>query len=41
MVDHSIFRIHRGALGMKNIAGNPARQIFHPLDSSKAGNRGY
>jgi hypothetical protein len=35
MVDHSIFRIDRGALGMINIAGDPGPQIFHPHDSSK------
>ena len=35
MVDHSIFRIDRGALGMINIAGDPGPQIFHPHDYSK------
>ena len=41
MVDHSIFRIDRGALGMINVAGDPVPQIFHPHDSSKAGTSGH
>ena len=41
MVDHSIFRIDRGALGMLNVGGDAAPQIFRAHDPSKGAKSGH
>jgi len=41
MVDHSIFRIDRGALGMLNVAGDPAPHIFRSHDPGKSAGSGH
>lgn len=37
LVDHSIFRTDRGALGILNVSGDPAPSIFHSNKGASAG----
>ena len=37
LVDHSIFRTDRGAVGILSVSGDPAPSIFHSQKSSSAG----
>jgi nitrite reductase (NO-forming) len=37
LVDHSIFRIERGAVGILSVAGDPAPSIFHSNHAADAG----
>jgi nitrite reductase (NO-forming) len=35
LVDHSIFRVAKGALGILSVTGEPNRSIFNPMDASR------
>jgi nitrite reductase (NO-forming) len=37
LVDHSIFRIDRGALGIMSVSGDPAPSVFHSNKATSAG----